>query len=146
MSTILTSKPLYTVPPYKQIEENLRSRVSGGEWDASAMLPSRRKLARHYGVELATIQRAMSGLLEDGTLRADGSPAPARVHAAPHDARMTFPEWQRDAETVAIAVEAEEKAVAAIGEIPASWMAPHAWQTESPLRRLNVWPADDSVH
>jgi DNA-binding LacI/PurR family transcriptional regulator len=47
-------------------------RVGRGEWREGEMIPGRRDLAKHYGVELATLQRAIGSLLVDGTLRADG--------------------------------------------------------------------------
>ena len=37
----------------------------------NAMLPSRQSLAREYSVDLSTVQRAVSEMLTDGTLRAD---------------------------------------------------------------------------
>jgi DNA-binding LacI/PurR family transcriptional regulator len=57
---------------YRRIENDLRARVAGGEWAAGVMMPSRKALAAEYGVDLGTLQRAISGLLADGTVRADG--------------------------------------------------------------------------
>lgn len=58
-------------PAYQQIAADIRARIQTGRWKIGAMLPSRKDLARDYGVSVPTIERAMSDLLEDGTLRAD---------------------------------------------------------------------------
>jgi len=63
---------LAAAPAYRRIDEDLRARLRAGEWPGGAMLPSRRELAREYGVEVMTIQRAIAGLLSEGILRADG--------------------------------------------------------------------------
>ena len=59
-------------PLYKRIEKDLRDRVQGGRWPAGTMLPSRKSLAKEYGVDMRTIQRAIGDLLADGTLHAHG--------------------------------------------------------------------------
>ena len=59
-------------PLYRVIEQDLRSRIQKGKWPAGAMLPSRKSLAKEYGVDMRTIQRAISDLLADGTLQAHG--------------------------------------------------------------------------
>lgn len=56
---------------YKQIEISLRSRILDGRWPASMMLPSRRELAKEYGVSPITIERAITPLIAEGMLRAD---------------------------------------------------------------------------
>ncbi|HEY3330725.1 MAG TPA: substrate-binding domain-containing protein [Capsulimonadaceae bacterium] len=58
--------------PSRRIESDLRRRVETAQWLPGQALPSRRDLARDYGVDLRTVQKAISGLLSDGTLRADG--------------------------------------------------------------------------
>lgn len=58
-------------PKYRLIEEDLRRRIGEAQWLPGAMLPGRSALAREYDVDLTTLQRAVSALLEDGTLRAD---------------------------------------------------------------------------
>ena len=60
------------VPLYRVIEQDLRERVQTGKWTPGAMLPSRKSLAKEYGVDMRTIQRAISDLLADGTLQAHG--------------------------------------------------------------------------
>ncbi len=59
------------VPAYWRIENDLRTRILSGIWSEGTMLPSRKNLAREYGVALRTMERAIAGLLTDGTLRAD---------------------------------------------------------------------------
>lgn len=56
---------------YKQIEGALRRQILEGEWQAGAIVPSRRNLAKQYGVSPVTIERAITGLIADGLLRAD---------------------------------------------------------------------------
>ncbi len=58
-------------PAYRRIERDLRQRLRKGEWNMGAVLPSRQMLARGYGVDLSTVQRAVANMLSDGTLRAD---------------------------------------------------------------------------
>ena len=61
-----------SLPVYQRIENDLRGRIRGGVWRTGTMLPSRKDLAKEYSVDLGTVQRAVAGLLADGTLRADG--------------------------------------------------------------------------
>src|SRR5665213_1076191 len=61
------------LPPYQSIEVSLRERVQGGYWATGQSLPGRRKLAQEYGVALSTVQRAIAGLIEDGTLETYGT-------------------------------------------------------------------------
>ncbi len=67
----LNPRPDKPAAAYRKIEEHLRTRISRGDWAAGAMLPGRRELAREYGVSPITVERAVSPLLADGTLRAD---------------------------------------------------------------------------
>lgn len=75
---------------YKQIEADILRRVNRGEWRPGAMLPSRRDLARHYGVSPLTVERAVTCLVASGVLRTDDRrgtfvvdtrPAPAVEHS-----------------------------------------------------------------
>ena len=61
-----------SLPVFRRIEKDLRERIGPGGWSAGVMIPSRKALAAEYGVDLGTLQRAITGLLADGTLRADG--------------------------------------------------------------------------
>lgn len=56
---------------YKQIEVSLHRRIMEGQWPLGAMLPSRRDLARQYGVSPLTVERAVARLITAGLLRAD---------------------------------------------------------------------------
>ena len=58
-------------PAYQEIEDDLRQRIQSGGWPVGTLLPSRRVLAERYGVNLGTLQSAISALLADGTLRAN---------------------------------------------------------------------------
>lgn len=71
--SITSRRRITSTPPYLRIEEQMRKRIGLGDWLAGAKLPSRKSLAREYGVALATMERAMANLLADGTLRADGA-------------------------------------------------------------------------
>ena len=72
----MPSRPGTGPPPdlarhaYQRIAADLREQIHAGRWLPGALLPSRRMLAQEYGVELGTLQQAISGLLADGTLRA----------------------------------------------------------------------------
>lgn len=77
---------------YKQIETSLRKRIKDGFWGAGTMLPSRRDLAKEYGVSSVTVERAITRLIADGLLRADDrrgtfvtdAPAPASIAVPSH--------------------------------------------------------------
>lgn len=64
--------PFSSISVYRRIESDLRARIAQGQWPLGVMLPSRKNLAREYGVDERTLQRAIASLLADGTLRADG--------------------------------------------------------------------------
>lgn len=61
------------IPGYRRIEQDLRQRIRSGHWQPGALLPSRRELALEYNVDVNTLQRAVSPLLQDGTLCANGN-------------------------------------------------------------------------
>ncbi|MDR3711094.1 MAG: substrate-binding domain-containing protein [Capsulimonadaceae bacterium] len=61
----------YSAPAYKRIEDDLRARIRGGIWPVGKQIPGRRELAKVYNVELNTLQRAITNLVADGTLRAE---------------------------------------------------------------------------
>ena len=63
-------RPDLTRHAYQRIAADLRAQIRAGRWLPGALLPSRRRLAQEYGVELGTLQQAISGLLADGTLKA----------------------------------------------------------------------------
>jgi DNA-binding LacI/PurR family transcriptional regulator len=83
------------VTAYAQIEGRIRHRLRQGDWSAGAMLPSRRDLAKEYGVSPITIDRAVTRLIGEGLLRADdrrgtfvavdGGSATASLQAAPSE-------------------------------------------------------------
>jgi DNA-binding LacI/PurR family transcriptional regulator/DNA-binding transcriptional regulator YhcF (GntR family) len=60
-------------PAYFRIAKEIRGRVRAGSIAPGSKLASRRHLASEYGVALATIERAIDCLIEDGMLRADGA-------------------------------------------------------------------------
>jgi len=75
MSVLTTTRKIARIqelPVYRQIEMDLRTRLMTGEWTGGEMLPSRRDMARDYGVDVNTFQRAITPLVQEGLLRADG--------------------------------------------------------------------------
>jgi DNA-binding LacI/PurR family transcriptional regulator len=56
------------VPLYKQVAADLRRRIMGGELEVGARIPPHRELATRYGVSVITINKALSGLVTEGTL------------------------------------------------------------------------------
>ncbi|HEY3332195.1 MAG TPA: GntR family transcriptional regulator [Capsulimonadaceae bacterium] len=59
--------------PYKRIESDIRGKIRLGVWKVGSQIPSRQHLAREYGVDLSTIQKAVSTLLADGVVSSDGT-------------------------------------------------------------------------
>lgn len=56
---------------FRRVENDLRARLQAGHWAPGTMLPARPQLAKEYGVALATLERAVAVLIEQGLLRAD---------------------------------------------------------------------------
>lgn len=56
-------------PPYRQIADAVRARISSGELQAGDRVPSVRSLMRDYGVAIATAQRALTSLRAEGYIR-----------------------------------------------------------------------------
>jgi len=65
-------KPFSTYRSYQRIENDLREQIAAGRWQAGVALPTRQDLARQYGVDRNTLQRAINALLADGTLVSNG--------------------------------------------------------------------------
>lgn len=58
-----------TVPRYREIADDLRRRLAGGEWPIGSNLPGISKLQEEYGVPaLNTIRQAQAVLQEEGLL------------------------------------------------------------------------------
>lgn len=55
-------------PPYQVVANDLRRRLSDGEWPAGTKLPSRAQLARDYGVGANVLQKAQERLISEGLL------------------------------------------------------------------------------
>lgn len=53
-------------PIYLQILEDFKSKISSGLWQPGARIDSVRNLAKEYGVNPNTVQRALSELERDG--------------------------------------------------------------------------------
>lgn len=56
-------------PPWRQVAEDLRRRITAGEW--TGRLPSEKTLAQEYGVALGTVRKAMGQLRAEGLIETD---------------------------------------------------------------------------
>ncbi|MDR3708475.1 MAG: substrate-binding domain-containing protein [Capsulimonadaceae bacterium] len=99
------------VPMYDRIAEDLRDRLQRSEWAQGEKLPGRARLAKEYGVDLSTLQRAILLLLSEGLLTADSRRGTFVAHDNGGPARQ--PEM-RDAPKD---VEAHGAVVAVIGHV-----------------------------
>ncbi len=55
-------------PLYRQIQADLRARVSGGELAPGSQVETEQELMARYGVSRATVRQALSGLVAEGLL------------------------------------------------------------------------------
>ena len=76
---------------YQTLTESLRERITQGEWSAGSMLPSRAGLAREYGVSLTTVQQAISRLIGEDVLYADGGRGTFVARAGRTDPATLYP-------------------------------------------------------
>ena len=60
--------PIAPVPPYRQIAEILRQRISSGQYRADARIPTESELVEEFEVARPTARRAMSVLREEGLI------------------------------------------------------------------------------
>jgi len=56
------------VPLYHQLEQNLRARVHGPEFQPGDALPSEEKICEQYGVSRITVRRALDALIAQGLI------------------------------------------------------------------------------
>jgi GntR family transcriptional regulator len=56
------------VPMHHQVYLDLRSSLDDGTWPPGDRLPTERELARHYGVSLITVRRALAELVYEGRI------------------------------------------------------------------------------
>lgn len=84
-------------PIYKRVEAEIRSHIDSGRWSHGQMLPGRLGLARAFEVSVGTLERALDGLISDGTLRADHRRGTFVAKRASDD--LTLPPWQVNAKT-----------------------------------------------
>lgn len=57
------------VPPYKQIANDLRTRIKSGELTGRARLPSVERLVQELGVARTTARKALGVLVDEGLAR-----------------------------------------------------------------------------
>jgi GntR family transcriptional regulator len=53
-------------PRYRQVADDLRARIAGGEYPPGTRLPTKPKLMEHYGVALGTLDKAIEVLRQAG--------------------------------------------------------------------------------
>jgi GntR family transcriptional regulator len=78
-------------PPYRQAADDLRSRISSGEFAPGNKLPSIRQLSEEYEISPQTVQNALRELRQAGLVVAQQGRAfyvrdPSRAEAARSDA------------------------------------------------------------
>ncbi|MCA1010319.1 phosphonate metabolism transcriptional regulator PhnF [Halobacillus halophilus] len=56
------------LPIYYQIEENIKQRISNGEYQPNDMIPSERILSENYAVSRMTVRQAITNLVNEGVL------------------------------------------------------------------------------
>ena len=54
------------VPPSRAIADDLRRRLTSGEWQPGQQLPTNAQLAEHYQVARRTVNRALRVLEDEG--------------------------------------------------------------------------------
>ncbi|MEI6519070.1 MAG: GntR family transcriptional regulator, partial [bacterium] len=57
---------------YQDVADDMRTKITSGEWGPNTMVPSRRALSIEYQVALTTVERAVAMLIAEGKLFADG--------------------------------------------------------------------------
>lgn len=58
----------HSLPVHRQIEQQLRNKISSGEWPVGTRLPSQRKLAEQFGVNRSTVTQALDELASYGII------------------------------------------------------------------------------
>lgn len=84
-------RKLEAIPVYKRIEQDIREKIQQGYWPTGALLPSRARLAKEYGVGLVTLEHAIEPLLLDGTLRGENGRGTFVTGNAPPSAAPATP-------------------------------------------------------
>lgn len=69
--------------PYRRVADDLRARITAGEFPPGAKLPTRKQLAAHYGVSDIVIGAAMRELASAGVT--ESLPGVGVYVAEPHD-------------------------------------------------------------
>jgi GntR family transcriptional regulator len=75
-----------TLPKYRRIADDLRTRIRAGEYAAGSVLPSQRQLSADYDVTLMTMRQALQSLEADGLIAQEAGrgtfvrPAPVSHH------------------------------------------------------------------
>ncbi|WP_172972648.1 GntR family transcriptional regulator [Fundicoccus ignavus] len=66
------------IPIYEQLKHRLKQAIVNGEYEAGAVLPSRREMAKSYKVNPNTVQRALKELEEEALIMT-GNNVPSQV-------------------------------------------------------------------
>lgn len=81
---------------YRDIAENLRTRIADGEFPVGSRLPGLPDLVTHYGVAVNTVRAAQEILREEGLLRISQGD-PTTVIKTPNVNRATLLDRMREA-------------------------------------------------
>ncbi|WP_217197078.1 GntR family transcriptional regulator [Streptomyces buecherae] len=81
-------------PPYLAVADQLRQRLTNGEWSPGARLPSRAALADEYGVGDNVVRRAQELLITQGLL--EGRAGSGTYVAEPRERLRMVRSWSRD--------------------------------------------------
>ncbi|MDR3708350.1 MAG: GntR family transcriptional regulator [Capsulimonadaceae bacterium] len=83
-TTLRRSREFRPIKISQQIADDLRDKIASGEFIPGSSMPSRRALAREFGVSLGTMQEAVNALIDEGvlTVRSTARTEVANVPAA----------------------------------------------------------------
>ncbi|MYM85428.1 UTRA domain-containing protein [Duganella sp. FT50W] len=56
------------LPLYQRVRDDMLARISSGEWQTTAAIPTEGELTKHYGVAMGTLRKAIDTLVADGML------------------------------------------------------------------------------
>lgn len=133
MAKVTQGSPRLTV--YRRIENDMRTRVARGIWPGGMMIPSRKALAKSYGVDLRTVQRAIAELLTDGTLIAENGRGTFVARSAARPPAPLYRHALQTNQTIAIVIDLSMDATGA-GPLAVSQAIGAALRRSSPESRI----------
>jgi DNA-binding transcriptional regulator YhcF (GntR family) len=113
---LLTVRPVIDphsgVPAWRQLADELRARITSGEWPPGALLPPQPRLRYEYAVSKPTVQAAVSALKSEGRVDVERGIG-VRVREQPVKRKVRVP---RGSETDSRMPDAAERAEMDIAE------------------------------